>query len=115
MIIAKAARRGSEMPVWKLWFHDGSTWTDLQGTGPLIPQKFIQVIRLRDSEGVSTIHGSDYYWLEGGVWMHGDKADEESHQLENAHLITCARRGYTIETAYFRKLLTLATDDPDFD
>jgi hypothetical protein len=62
---------------WKVWYGDGSTFSDENGPPSQAPALNVQIILVRDDDpnsqlGRYPVHRFDYYWWDDPEWFGGD-------------------------------------------
>ena len=62
---------------WKIYYGNGSTFSDTDGPPEKAPALNIQVIGFTDAitaqeVGCQLLHSKDFYWWENNVWLGGD-------------------------------------------
>ena len=58
---------------WKIWYGDGSIFSNKDGKPEEAPSGDIQIIVVKDEVTIrGFLQGFDYYWFEGGFWSGGD-------------------------------------------
>lgn len=98
---------------WRIYFGDGSVWSDQDGPPEKAPHDDVQVIVAAGPDRLQ--HGRDWYWFKNDVPWSGDlqglllqlkrDRDREIHGV---------KEGITIENRDFQELLKRAVNDPDF-
>lgn len=113
---------------WKIFYGDGTTWSNTDGPPEDAPCRDVQVIVAMDHgkrilmhggvEGVETegraINPSalGYYWFENGWWTISDYLGLIDYLMRPGHKIV--KFGRTIDTAVFHQIMARAIADPDF-
>jgi len=96
---------------WKVYFGDGSTYSDEDGPIEEIPKRDCQVIAKKDEEtGFYVLSGRDYYWYDE-EWYHGDKFGLYDYLIRPGFKLVLF--GRTLSNQEFSDILQRARDDPD--
>lgn len=96
---------------WKIYYGDGHTFSDEDGSPKDASPLGVQVIVQSDDEvGRRILHGYDYYWYEG-EWFGGDVFGLWDFL---ARAVGPVRFGRLIPLADFREIYATAQKDPDF-
>lgn len=97
--------------LWKIYYHDGSTFSDQDGEPSAAPADGIQVIVQADGVvGRSVIDGKDFYVFDGERWVGMDEDGMKTH-FRNRGLL---KHGLTLSRPAYDEILHKALSDPDF-
>ena len=99
---------------WKIFYGDGSTFSDVNGPASLAPPLNVQVIvQVADiAIGRRTISGKSFYWYEpDGQWYGGNQFDLFDYLMRTSCGIV--KFGREIPRLVFESILTRAVADPD--
>lgn len=98
---------------WRIYYGDGSTYSNLDGPPSSAPPWNIQIILERtEKEGVVRLSGKDYYWFDDdlGQWSAGDFAGALDYLVR----CTSIKLARSMRTSDFDALFTQSMHDPDF-
>ncbi len=106
------------MPLrWRIYYGDGSTWSDQDGPPELCPTLDVQIIVqmaptrvLMHGGAGNPFHG--YYWYEDGVWTLGDLFGMWDYLSRPGWRLV--RFGRSIDTARFHDTVRRVIADLDF-
>jgi hypothetical protein len=97
---------------WRIYYDDGSTFSDEDGPPEMAPGLGVQIIvDPHPSVGRRMLHSHDYYW-HGGGWQGGDIFGFWDY-LQRPGL-KVVKFGRTIATAAFDAIYRRAKTDPGF-
>lgn len=100
---------------WRIYYDDGSTFDDTQGSPADAPGYGVLVILIADPDvGHMTLHSFDYYVFREGLWLGVDTFGLIDQILNNFTLLGGVVAGRTVSPQHFRVLLKWAERDPDF-
>lgn len=102
---------------WRIYYGDGSTWSDRDGPPEQSPALDVQVIVQMDPTRVLLHGGSSnpfngYFWFEDGLWTIGDLFGLWDYLARPGWKIV--RFGRSIDTAQFHETVKRVVADPDF-
>lgn len=104
------------MPDWKIYYGDGSSFDERQGS-PLAAPAFgvICIVFPDDLVGRIILHRHDwYYWLASeGRWSGGDIHGLLDRLLNNLE-VAAVKQGRSVSNDTFRGIMRLADKDVDF-
>ncbi|MHA2266120.1 MAG: hypothetical protein ACXAEN_27310 [Candidatus Thorarchaeota archaeon] len=104
--------------MWKIYYSDGSTFSDQDGTPWRAPGLDVQVIVLEDEQNGWMIQAHDDYYIwddrgDGARWWGVDRAALDEYLFYYpGH--KCALMGRRISSKEFDKIYERASNDPDF-
>ena len=103
---------------WRIYYGDGSTFSEEDGTPAHAPGRNVQAIVLRypSVEGQRIIlQGFDYYtWDEGGIWDGWNGRDEGGlYDYLGEPGFKVVKQGRTIPDEKYHEILEAAINDPD--
>jgi hypothetical protein len=104
---------------WRIYYGDGSTFSNLDGEVWEAPRRYVQLVRQRHPEKGSVIlHGSMndyvYYCWHGDQWRpHTQMGFEQYMDAPGRFKVRLC--GYWIEDDAFKALMVKAQGDPEFD
>lgn len=101
---------------WKIYYGDGSIYSDVDGILEQSPHFNVQVIVVRDSDvGRRLIFGHAWYLFKDGLWFGiDDTASLIIQFLQDADKIRAVRAGMIVSPQVFKKIFDMAKNDPDF-
>ena len=104
---------------WRLYYGDGSTFSNADGPPQDAPCCNVQVIVSIENGRRILQHGADnptahrdYYWWENDGWVIGDQAGYWQYMSEPGW--KTVKFGRTIETEKFHEIIKRVLADPDF-
>lgn len=101
------------MIAWKIYYDDGSTYSNLDGSMDSAPKLGVQVIVYVDSEvGRVVLSMRDYYWLAAYGWDGGDLFGLFDYLSSSG--LKLILFGRAVRTPRYRQILAQALADPDF-
>jgi hypothetical protein len=96
---------------WRIYYYDGSTFSDSEGQPEDAPADGIQVIVQEDERaGRACIEGKDFYVFDGERWV-GMDGDGMKTWLRLRGIL---KHGVTVSRRRFDETLRRALDDSDF-
>lgn len=96
---------------WKIFYSDGSTFSDADGPYHSAPTLGVQVIAQEDPDvGRILLHGFTAYWWLNGGWFGGDRTGEFHYDIRR-HVLKYKLFGETIENDQFDLILKTAMTD----
>ena len=99
------------MIAWRLYYANGSTYSNLDGPPSKAPPDGVQVIIQTDPRtGYSVIDGTDFYIFDGCHWV-GVDADGMKTYFRQQGLL---KHGLTLSRPAYDEILRQALTDPDF-
>lgn len=99
------------MANWRIYYHDGSTFSNEDGEPSQAPADGIEVIVQVDARaGRSVIEGKDFYIFDGAKWVGMDGDGMKAWFRTRGEL----KQGLTVSRQRFDEILHAALNDPDF-
>lgn len=107
---------------WRIYYADGSTFDNLQGTPANSPDRGVIVIVYNDRiDHLNTIGRiclnlwDWYFWREDDrEWYGCDSLSVTHYFRQYARVISCLRTGETLPTPKYKAIMERATNDLDF-
>lgn len=100
------------MPKWKVWYGDGSSFSDEDGLPEEAPGFNVQVITQENEQsGRYNQCLDDYYIFRDGRWFGVDFVGFLDYVVNE---LGAVKLGRTLTNEKFQKILELAESDPDF-
>ncbi len=100
--------------MWEIYYDDGTTFSDLDGTPEQAPSfGVICVVTPDETVGRIVIHKWDWYYMVEGQWWGSDiygVLDRLTHNLE----VTALKQGRSVANHEFQRIMTEATSNPRF-
>lgn len=100
---------------WKIYYDDGTTFSDADGTPEDAPSYGIQIIAVHDegANGRSLIRGFDYYWysIVDNEFSGGNQSGMEDQFAHN--IAKALKIGRAIQTKKYNQMFQRAVDDPE--
>lgn len=97
--------------IWKIYYSDGTTYSDLDGPPEQAPALDVQVIvQLDDTGGRYNQMGSDYYIWREDRWWGVDIFGLFDWLIHNSSV----KFGRTVDNEKYRMMFQMAENDPDF-
>lgn len=98
--------------IWKIYYGDGSSFSNLDGEPSLAPGLNVQIIRINNG----TLHSKDYYLYHKDNGWFGVMGEISClDQIINTSKIVTVKAGRTIGNQEFHDLLLTATYDEAFE
>jgi hypothetical protein len=99
---------------WKLFYADGSTYSDADGPPDLAPGRGVQVaIQANIEIGREILHGHDYYyWRDGQWWGNDDKSSYALWDYLSEPGLKVVKFGRIMRREDFFVICKRAMDDP---
>lgn len=103
------------MMLWKIYYDDGTTFSEDDGPIFRAPGWGVQaVVQTDETVGREILQRYDYYLFEGHRWS-GINVDGLDDQLLNVGIgRRCIKKGRAIDRDVFRLIYARAMSDPDF-
>lgn len=102
------------MKRWKIYYGDGSTFSNEDGEYYMAPTLCVQAIVLGDEDvGRLLIHGFTSYWWLYGEWFGGDRNGEFQYDIKRG-VLKYKVFGETISNKKFDEILKRAMTDDYF-
>lgn len=99
---------------WKIYYDNGSTFSDVDGKPHEAPALGVQAVVQADSTvGRQVIQGRDFYYFEDGLWNSADVFGLWDY-LCRPGAEKIVRFGRNMSSAHFHAVLKKASTDPDF-
>lgn len=103
----------SEKPAWRIYYGDGSTYSDLDGPVENAPGWGVQIIRYRQKCGTpATVASCDCYCWQDGQWWNRDHFS--AHRWLAGPGWKKIVFGEVIDTPDYQRIKDAAIRDPDF-
>lgn len=101
---------------WRIYYGDGSTYSDVDGSPEQSSHFNVQVIVVRDQDvGRRLIFGHAWYVFKDYLWFGIDDTEALIIQfLQDADKIRAVRAGMIVSPQAFKKIYAMAKNDPDF-
>ena len=99
------------MEQWRIYYGDGSTFSDAEGAPSDAPALDVQVIAQAAGIAIGrrTVSRYDYYWCEAGEWYGGDLFGLYDFLMRSG----LVKFGRAMPSAAFEAILTRAVTDGD--
>ena len=95
---------------WRIYYADGSAYSDVDGPPELAPGWGVQVIAMEDREvGRILIHTFDFYWWDGEGWVGGDATGREDYLAQSGWKKIINGRG--VRNAQYQEIMKQAMRD----
>lgn len=103
-------------PAWRIWYGDGSSWSDLDGPPELAPAFNVQLVVSRLDNGQRGIQmGKEWYWWVSGMPYSGTVECLHDHLMsDTARAVHGVKKARSVTDQQFRALVEQATTDPEF-
>ena len=100
--------------IWEIYYDDGTTFSDLEGTPQDAPSfGVIAVVSPDETVGRIITHKWDWYYVVGDQWWGSDVygvLDRMTHNLE----VTALKQGRNVNNTAFRRIMSEASINPRF-
>lgn len=95
---------------WKIYYSDGTSYSDIDGSPFDAPARDVQVIAIEDSNVGKTFVGKeDMYWYKDGRWFGGDMFGLYDYLIDNGPRKVIF--GRVLDNDNFKKIMKLAIED----